>query len=104
MADSTQVEKPNIETEGQIAPHEQSQSDTRRFPSVRRIIVVLLVIGIASGGAWYWRYSSIRESTDDAQIDGHLHPVSARISGTVLEVLVGDNAYVEQRTTIAEIY
>ena len=63
----------------------------------------LLIIGIASGGTWYWRYSSIRESTDDAQIDGHLHPVSARISGTVLEVLVRDNQYVEQGTPLVKI-
>jgi membrane fusion protein (multidrug efflux system) len=77
MTDSTQSEKPNIQTEGRAS----------RFPSVRRIIVVLLIISIAGGATWYWRYSSIRESTDDAQIDGHLHPVSARISGTVIEVL-----------------
>ena len=103
MADNTQSEKPKIQTEGRIAPHERPQSNASRFPSVRRIIVLLLIISVASGGTWYWRYSSIRESTDDAQIDGHLHPVSARISGTVLEVLVRDNQYVEQGTPVVKI-
>jgi membrane fusion protein (multidrug efflux system) len=103
MTDSSQSEKPNIQTEGRIASHERSQSDASRFPSVRRIFVVLLIIIIASGATWYWRYSSIRESTDDAQIDGHLHPVSARISGTVFEVLVRDNQHVEQGTPLVKI-
>ena len=103
MVDSTQSEKPNIQTEGRTALHERSQSDASRFPHARRIIVLLLIISIASGGTWYWSYSSIRESTDDAQIDGHLHPVSARISGTVHEVLVRDNQYVEQGTPLVKI-
>jgi membrane fusion protein (multidrug efflux system) len=103
MANSTQSEKPNMQPEERIGQDEPSRSKPSRLPSVRRIIVVLLIISIASGATWYWRYSSIRESTDDAQIDGHLHPVSARISGTVLEVLVRDNQYVEQGTPLVKI-
>jgi membrane fusion protein (multidrug efflux system) len=38
---------------------------------------------------------SVRESTDDAQIDGHVVPISARINGTILEVLVNDNQFVK---------
>jgi hypothetical protein len=63
MSDGTQTEKPNIQTEGRIAPHERSQSDASRFPSVRRLIVVLLIISITSGGAWDRHYASTREST-----------------------------------------
>jgi membrane fusion protein (multidrug efflux system) len=103
MADSTQFEEPNIQPEELIRQDEPSRSKARGLLSVRRLIVLLLVIIIAAGGIWYWSYSSIRESTDDAQIDGHLHPVSARISGTVLEVLVHDNQYVEQGTPLVKI-
>jgi membrane fusion protein (multidrug efflux system) len=103
MTNSTQSERPNIQPEARIGQHERSQSGASRLPSVKLIIVILLVICIAGGGMWYWSYSSIRESTDDAQIDGHLHPVSARISGTVLKVLVRDNQYVQQGTPLAKI-
>ena len=104
MTSNTQSEKPNTEPEAQIGQQERSRSGVAtRLPSFKRIIVILLIICIAGGGTWYWRYSSIRESTDDAQIDGHLHPVSARISGTVLQVLVRDNQYVEQGTPLAKI-
>src|SRR6266700_817608 len=63
-------------------------------------LVVLLLVGTGS-----WFYFASYESTDDAQVDGHLHPVSARISGTILRVNpnVEDNHYVEAGTVLAEI-
>jgi membrane fusion protein, multidrug efflux system len=50
-------------------------------------------------------YLSSYESTDDAQVDGHLHPISARISGTVLHVNpdVQDSHFVKAGTVLAEI-
>jgi membrane fusion protein (multidrug efflux system) len=52
-----------------------------------------------------WRYFISYESTDDAQVDGHLHPVSARISGTIIRVNpeVEDSHYVQAGTVLAEI-
>jgi membrane fusion protein (multidrug efflux system) len=55
------------------------------------------------GGFFAWRYFSSYESTDDAQIDGHLQPLSARISGYVAKVNVDDNQYVEAGTVLVEI-
>ncbi len=62
--------------------------------------LALLVIGAA---AWY--YLSSYEATDDAQVDGHLHPVSARINGTIIRVNpdVEDSHYVQAGTVLAEI-
>ena len=37
----------------------------------------------------------MRESTDDAEVDGHVIPISARINGTIIEVLVNDNQVVK---------
>ena len=61
----------------------------------RRIVlpiaaVVLLLIGLAYGG-YLWYYWHIHVSTDDAYVTAHMAPVSARVSGTVVEVLAGDN-------------
>jgi len=61
-------------------------------------IVVLLVVGF-----FLWRYFNSYEDTDDAQIDGHLNSVSARVSGHVLKLLVDDNQYVAAGTPLVEI-
>jgi membrane fusion protein (multidrug efflux system) len=60
--------------------------------------VVLLVSGLL-----LWHYFSGFESTDDAQVDVHLYPVSARISGYVQAVHVEDNEFVQQGATLVEI-
>jgi membrane fusion protein, multidrug efflux system len=50
-----------------------------------------------------WRYLASYEATDDAQIDGHVNSVSARVSGHVLKLNVQDNQYVEKGTVLVEI-
>jgi membrane fusion protein (multidrug efflux system) len=67
------------------------------------LIVVAAVAVLA--GALMWFYFSSYESTDDAQVDGHLHAVSARISGTIIHVnpAVEDSHFVEAGTVLAEI-
>ena len=50
-----------------------------------------------------WRYFNSYESTDDAQADVHLYPVSARVSGYVVRVNVDDNQWVQQGTVLVEI-
>jgi membrane fusion protein (multidrug efflux system) len=62
-----------------------------------------LVVALATGGFFLWRYFSIRESTDDAQVDGHIYPVSARVGGTVVKVLVDDNQQVAAGTVLVEL-
>jgi membrane fusion protein, multidrug efflux system len=61
----------------------------------------IVVLGVA--GAFLWHYLSGFESTDDAQVDVHLYPVSARISGYIQAVNVGDNQWVNQGATLVEI-
>jgi membrane fusion protein (multidrug efflux system) len=55
------------------------------------------------GGFFLWRYFLSYESTDDAQIDGHINAVSARVSGHVVKLNVEDNQYVEKGTLLVEI-
>ncbi len=73
----------------------------------RRLFLVLTLAGIvvllAAGGFAAWSYYSVRESTDDAQIDGHVNPVSARVGGTVTGVTVDDNQYVASGTLLVQI-
>ena len=71
--------------------------------SRKRLIIVAAVVVVLVGGVWLWHYFSGFESTDDAQVDVHLYPVSARIPGYVQAVHVGDNQYVQQGATLVEI-
>jgi membrane fusion protein (multidrug efflux system) len=66
----------------------------QRRRTIRFILLALLVIaGIVAIPVY--AYYSVRESTDDAQVDGHVVPISARINGTILSVLVNDNQQVK---------
>ncbi len=69
----------------------------------RRMLVLAVVLVLIVGGVFLWRYLSSYESTDDAQADVHLYPVSARISGYVVKVNVDDNQWVEKGTVLVEI-
>lgn len=76
----------------------------RPNPKRRRNIVILIVVVVALfGGVFLWRYLSSYESTDDAQADVHLYPVSARVSGYVIKVNVDDNQWVEKGAVLVEI-
>ena len=70
----------------------------RKFVLISAIVVVVLIASV-----FLWRYLSSYESTDDAQADVHLSPVSARISGYVVKVNVDDNQWVEKGTVLVEI-
>lgn len=65
------------------------------------LIIVVIVLLVA--GFFLWRYFGSYESTDDAQIDGHINSVSARVSGHVIRLNVEDNQYVEKGTLLVEI-
>jgi membrane fusion protein (multidrug efflux system) len=69
----------------------------------RNLIIVVVVLVVVIGGIFLWRYLSSYESTDDAQVDVHLYPVSARVSGYVVKVNVDDNQWVEKGTVLVEI-
>ena len=69
----------------------------------RRVLFVVIALVAIVGGFFLWRYFSSYESTDDAQVDVHLYPVSARIPGYVVRVNVGDNEYVEKGKVLVEI-
>jgi membrane fusion protein, multidrug efflux system len=69
----------------------------------KRIFYIGGILLLLIAGFFLWIYLSSYESTDDAQVDVHLAPVSARISGYVIAVNVGDNQYVEKGSVLVEI-
>jgi membrane fusion protein, multidrug efflux system len=77
-------------------------TDAPRPSRLRSILIVVLVLG-AVGAFFAWRYFSVRESTDDAQIEGHVHPVAPRVGGTVIKLAVQDNQWVEAGTVLVQL-
>src|SRR5262245_39729208 len=85
-----------------------SEKDLRwkQLTSSRPRLRVMLIIGFVTllvAAFFLWGYFASYESTDDAQIDGHLNPISARVSGYVVKLLVADNQYVAAGTPLLQI-
>jgi membrane fusion protein (multidrug efflux system) len=80
-------------------------ADTEIVPpqSRRRGIIVFVIAVIAVIALGIWWHSTYSEDTDDAQVNGHLIQVSARINGQVLKVDVEENQVVKAGETIAEL-
>ena len=78
--------------------------EPKRKPVPRWALAALTVMAAATLLSW-WLYARRFESTDDAQIDGHLNAISARITGTVIRInpRVENNQYVEAGTLLVEL-
>jgi len=109
MAQTTETQERPPQTEPpQSRPPALSERDMkwREFRSRNPRFRMFLIIGIVMllvAGFFLWRYFSSYEDTDDAQIDGHLNPVSARVSGHVEGLLITDNQYVHAGQALLQI-
>jgi membrane fusion protein, multidrug efflux system len=107
MADETQTQNHSAEVEERRGPA-LSDRDLKwkefrsRSPRLRMFIIIGVVVLLVAG-FFLWRYFNSYESTDDAQIDGHLNPVSARVGGHVQKLLVDDNQYVKAGQPLVQI-
>jgi membrane fusion protein, multidrug efflux system len=68
-----------------------------------RIAVVIALILLVVVGFFVYRYFTSYESTDDAQVDGHINSISGRVSGHVIKLNVQDNQYVQAGTVLVEV-
>jgi membrane fusion protein, multidrug efflux system len=80
----------------------QSARNGRRRGRLAIGLGALIVAGVAYGGYWYV-WSRSHESTDDAQVDGHVHAISSRVPGYVAEVCVEDNQLVKPGDVLVRI-
>jgi membrane fusion protein (multidrug efflux system) len=100
------------------APPEQPESRPKPLPATERdfrtrpsrtaspgfrIGVIIAVVVLLVVGFFVYRYVSSYESTDDAEVDGHINSISPRISGHVIKLNVNDNQYVQTGTVLVEI-
>src|SRR5579864_9218816 len=106
MAEQTQaVDRADVPTENTTATStgempspklsREREEATRRRSMVRWTALGALT-ALAVVGFFVWRYLNTYEATDDAQVDGHINNVSARVSGYVLHVNIDDNQSVQK--------
>ena len=91
MAQQTEVETPTARSENNSAPQETHSAAEPPSPRASsqplasrphaRVIFVIVLLLLLVGGFFAYEYFQTYESTDDAEVDGHLMPLSARISG-----------------------
>lgn len=94
---ATELKKPDPVA----STHKPFRSRSRRLT---RFMIFLVILGaVAAAGYWTWVYFTSFESTDDAQMDGHLNPISARITGHVIEVLTEDTRFVNAGDVLVRI-
>ncbi len=68
-----------------------------------KIIAPIVALLLAAASVLAYRYYAGWESTDDAQIDGYINPISSRVAGYITNVYVDDNQYVKAGTLLAKI-
>jgi membrane fusion protein (multidrug efflux system) len=84
-----QVDHPQQKEQPPEPPAEPPRSGRKLLKFGLPVLLLLLLVG-----GYFWWHGRNRESTDDAQVDGHIAPISAKISGSVVEVLAGYNQHV----------
>ena len=103
------MESSTVEQEKELAATKADAriTEARTMPparsSSRKFAIFGALLVLAAIGAYLWVHSLNRVSTDDAQVDGHIVPISPKIYGKVLEVLVDDNQQVKQGQVLVRI-
>jgi membrane fusion protein, multidrug efflux system len=98
----------NAQSESRTQPLPSTERDLRTRPSRTaspgfRIAVIIAAVVLLVVGVFVYRYVTSYESTDDAEVDGHINSISTRISGHVVKLNVLDNQYVEAGRVLVEI-
>lgn len=86
-------------------PQASSPADrgSPRWLLIRLIIAAALAVLLSAGGFRFWKYLQSYQSTDDAQVEGYLDPISSRINGTVVAVYVNNNQRVTQGQLLVQL-
>jgi membrane fusion protein, multidrug efflux system len=103
-----------VRTEQQIpstqqAPAQQAPSNTPAAPPAKprnKLVIPIVVVAAIVAIVWgfkTWTYSRAHETTDDAQVDGHLVPVLAKVGGYVTRVSGDENTHVNEGDTVVVI-
>jgi membrane fusion protein, multidrug efflux system len=97
----------NAETSASAEPIAEQPAERRepsglKNPRVRQRLMIggAILVAVALG---MWLHYRNRQSTDDAEVDGHIIPISSRVPGSVLQVLVNDNEHVTEGQVLVQL-
>ncbi len=76
---------------------------TKKKKSQAIVMLPVAALLLAVMATFLYSYYAGWESTDDAQIDGYINPISSRVAGNVTKVYVDDNQYVRAGTLLVQI-
>jgi len=79
-----------------LTPKPFANPKIRRALTIGGIVLVAAVVGL-------FLYYHNRESTDDAQVDGHITPIASKVYGRVAKVLIDDNQAVKAGQVLVEV-
>ncbi|MEH6458336.1 HlyD family secretion protein [Chitinimonas sp. JJ19] len=68
-----------------------------------RLVLALAIAAIAGWVIYHWWHGRTYVETDNAQVEGHIVPIAARLSGYVQAVKVADNQPVSARSVLVKI-
>src|SRR5271156_367746 len=98
LENAANVRVPPADREKPVAP----APDKLVSPKLRnRLIAGVLVLAAIAIGLFLYYHN--RESTDDAQVDGHITPIASKIYGRFLGVKVNDNEHVKAGQILVQI-
>ena len=96
LENAAKVEPSTEEMELSIEPKGLAHAKTRRLLFMGGLVVLAALVAL-------YLYYRKRESTDDAQVDGHITQISSKVYGRVAEVLVDDNQQVKAGQVLARL-
>jgi membrane fusion protein (multidrug efflux system) len=83
-------------------PADDRRSLLKRHRAAKPIVFLIVILALLVVG-WFWWESRHWESTDDAQIDGHIYPISARVAGHVITVNYDDGQFVHKGDVLVRL-
>jgi membrane fusion protein, multidrug efflux system len=97
LENAAKVKVPAPETEKlDLGPEKSTTSKIRTRLMIGGVVLLAVFLGL-------FLYFHNRETTDDAQVDGHITPIAAKVYGRVGKVLVKDNQQVKAGDVLVQL-
>ena len=89
--------------EGRSETDREREKQKKGLSTRAKVLILAAIAVILFVGLSWWLYSRQFESTDDAQVDGHISGLAARTSGTVTGVYVEEDQYVKAGEVVVDL-
>ncbi len=98
-----QANKDDQANKDEKKPDEAEKREPPKSHFLRNVIIAVVLLVLVVAGVIWWLHARRFESTDDAQVDGHIDTVTARIAGTITAVYAEENQFVKQGEVLVDL-